>query len=313
MYDEDLNLRSAKELINFFLEENILAPEGYFDVSERLTNGYLFRGQADKNWKLLPTAHRDINVFKKYTPQPPGERPTKPGMDREYLALHLHAELRVVQLFLEAADNMGIGTPLDYTAIKLHQEILDGLKDGSLNSEAQPFPHQRFIPSMALAQHYGVPTRLLDWSASPLVAAYFAAEQALNKFGERDDEGMFSVICLGTQLLNKVRGVEYIRAPRAQNSFLQAQRGAFTLITNANQFFIEHGYWPSIEDVVGKERDPNTLYVRQPLIRLSLPVSEARDLLRLLYRLDISKLTVMPSLNNAAQYFAYKRELWPDP
>jgi hypothetical protein len=39
-----------------------------------------------------------------------------------------------------------------------------------------------------LMQHYGAPTRLLDWTSSPYVAAYFAAEQS------PDDDGVILVI-----------------------------------------------------------------------------------------------------------------------
>lgn len=70
----------------------------------------------------------------------------------------------------------------------------DMFREFTLLSEAQPFYEKSTFEKLVLMQHYGIPTRLLDWSENLLVGLYFALykkDVSGDRFTEDDDCALF--------------------------------------------------------------------------------------------------------------------------
>lgn len=304
-FSVDKKFKTAKKFIQYILEDDYFTINDYRDTCSSTTSTYIFRGQPNSEMKLTPSVFRSNNTFDDHSLQAPNKG------DRNYLGRHLKAEEYSVFKFLEYADSVGIESPIDYSTSDIHSKLLTSELNNKNHVEFNnTFPDPKLHSAFAFAQHYGVPTRLLDWSESPFIAAYFAAQEHVlspnDKLGE-----YFSIFCLSTQLVNN-RNCEnlcLVKAPRASNHFLQAQRGIFTLNLDANNYYKTNGCWPSIEDNVSDIMKV-TSFSKRPLIKLSLPSTEAINLLRILYKMNITKLTLMPSLANAALDFQYRKKLF---
>lgn len=233
-------------------------------------------------------------------------------------------EFDAVRAFLHAADRAGLAIPHDsplmrnWTRLRAHVVGVDRDPDRAIDSMVGVWPTDELLAVLALAQHYGVPTRLLDWSYRPMVAAYFAAAQIAKEGAgiatstPRYDRNRALVVWglnMAMVPLNfpsrdpKTHRLAIVEAPQATNPNLAAQAGLFTLDREAEP---DEGLEASLPSLLEKYAEmPRVDELDRVVLRamaartsvfhkFTLPHAEARRLLRLLGLHGVSAATVFP-------------------
>lgn len=149
----------------------------------------------------------------------------------------------------------------------------------------------------AKAQHYGMPTRLLDWTYSPYIAAYFAYSSMtlLEKHGNRD-VSIWVMDKASIEATVYEKHLDIVELIEDGNHRLNAQYGLFT------RLYTSHS---SVNTMIADEYTK----LSTSLIKFSLPSTEVENVLRDLSLMGISSKSLFPGIEGVARYATIKSML----
>lgn len=284
--------------------------------------GWIFRGQGDAVWSLLPSAFRPVRPESLLDSYLAHHRKTMSTIDwqswiskqtvppscapdqlRE-VALEALTHATLVRQFVLLADDVRhrvVVQPMLWHLFAQTRPEFGCYICGDIEDDvAQLF---------AIAQHHGVPTQFLDWTFNPLVAAYFAAEEAAGSAAS----GSIAVWALRNKLFDVSWSLERLTVPAGVTPFLDAQAGLFTWHPAAYYRRATAGAYVPFDQLVDElNAVPEFGSTPRPfLYKITLPRTEVPSLLKLLWRERVTPAHLMPTFDHVTRALTV-RSKWLD-
>jgi len=256
---------------------------------------WIFRGQSDAEWELQCSSWRvgalhsveatiesgnfgvKLNNFLNRCKDHPPFWGKDPG-DPLKCIIRAAAEHEIVCRFAYLCDQVGLSLPHD-RPMSGRAFLETAMREGE--SRIAGFVSYSPSPIFQLAQHYGIPTKLLDWTLNPLVGAYFATLD-----GEAATDR--AVFALRSSALVQPVEARFVRYGRSTIPNMHAQAGAFTYVLAP---WISHeGCHLSLDRILSSREE-----TAGTIIKFTLPACHVQELRERLVAAGLTRAHLHPS------------------
>jgi len=175
------------------------------------------------------------------------------------------------------------------------------------NLESAPYLNplpQNDWDRLAIAQHHGVPTRLLDWTKNPLAALWFAVRDTPVNLKKHGVVWIFKPeskdIIDDTQKSDPFRGTRTkVFEPTHVTTRIKAQDGVFTI----------HKYIDRIDDFIAFN---NQQVYKRRLEKIKVPTSKFARIRTQLHRCGVHSASMFPDLDGLASFVTWRHSMQDD-